>query len=88
MELMQRIERVEKWCNDNLQIKPKSKGLLETKELMQYIKSNCIDKSQYKSDINKAVQLISDIKLGNTVKYKECKDNAIAVLLNVLNDKV
>lgn len=88
MKISKKLERLESWCNSNLKKHPEHTGLLETKEFVEIVKLIIVEKSKTNNDINTAINLISQIKIGNTLKYKDYQSNAIELLQNVLNNDV
>lgn len=88
MEHPESLERLERWCDIHLGKSPNSQGLLETKALIKYFKKSLKERSRIKNNIVKVINIVEEIKVGNTPKYQSCKDNVIAVLTNVLNSEL
>lgn len=84
--LSENLERLSKWVDSNLKTNPNSQGLLATKELIELTKQNVLEKTIKDEEISKAIELIKQIKIGNTPKYKALKSDAINILKNVLEN--
>lgn len=84
--MSQDLERLEKWCLNNLKNNPNSIGFIELKSFLEATKANVLKKSEIDSLVKEVISLIDQIKIGNTPKYQILKDTAIAMLMNVLEN--
>ena len=85
MDIVTKIEHLQKWCLDNLKYRPNSTGLIELKSFLEVIKENVHEKTIIDNQINQSIEYIKQIKIGNTPKYIEARNKAIEVLQNVLD---
>ena len=78
------FNRLVKWCRGNLKKYPNNEALIAVQELIEAALLNVKKRREIKVKIDNAINLIEQIKVGNTSKYQQCKSDAVALLQNVL----